>query len=198
LSKMVKKEFVESVNKSFKFMHELHDIYIKQIVPEFTKTGMQNRMAVPKLVKIVLNSGIGREAQGDKKVLESMAKQLAVIAGQKPQITRAKRAISSFKLRAGDAVGLRATLRGPRMYDFLTKFIRLALPRVRDFHGVPTSGFDGKGNYTLGITEQSIFPELDYSMIDRPRGFEITFVTTAGNDADGKKLLTLFGMPFTK
>ena len=179
-------------------MHELHDIYLKQIVPEFTKAGIKNRMAVPKLKKIVINSGIGREAQGDKKVLESMAKQLAVIAGQKPQITRAKRAISSFKLRAGDAVGLRATLRGPRMYDFITKFIRLALPRVRDFHGVPLTGFDGKGNYTLGIHEQSIFPELDYSMIDRPRGFEISFVTTAGNDADGKKLLTLFGMPFEK
>ena len=171
---------------------------MKQIVPEFTKAGIVNRMAIPKLVKIVINCGIGREALGDKKVLESMAKQLAVIAGQKPQITRSKRAISSFKLRAGDAVGLRATLRGPRMYDFLTKFIGIAMPRVRDFHGIPTKGFDGKGNYTLGIIEQSIFPELEYSMIDKPRGFEITFVTTAGNDADGKKLLTLFGMPFEK
>ena len=198
MSKIQKREFVKSVNRHYNSMHELHEIYLKQIVPEFTKAGIKNRMAVPKMVKIVINCGIGREAQGDKKVLESMAKQLAVIAGQKPQITRAKRAISSFKLRAGDAVGLRATLRGPRMYDFLTKFIRLALPRVRDFHGVPGVGFDGKGNYTLGIHEQSIFPELDYSMIDRPRGFEITFVTTAGNDADGKKLLTLFGMPFEK
>jgi large subunit ribosomal protein L5 len=179
-------------------MNELHDIYMKHVVPEFLKSKGANRMAVPKLVKIVINCGIGREALGDKKVLESMTKQLAVIAGQKPQITRAKRAISTFKLRAGDAVGLRATLRGPRMYDFLTKFIRLALPRVRDFHGVPSAGFDGKGNYTLGISEQGIFPELDYSMIDRPRGFEVTFVTTAGNDADGKKLLTLFGMPFEK
>lgn len=155
-------------------------------------------MAIPKLVKIVINCGIGREAQGDKKVLESMTHQLAVIAGQKPQITRAKRAISTFKLRAKDAVGLKATLRGSRMYDFLMKFIRIALPRVRDFHGVPTTGFDGKGNYTFGISEQSIFPELDYSLIDRPRGFEVTFVTTAGNNADGKKLLSLFGMPFTK
>ena len=179
-------------------MHELHDIYLKQIVPEFAKAGIKNRMAIPKLTKIVINCGIGREALGDKKVLESMASQLAVISGQKPQITRAKRAISTFKLRAGDAVGLRATLRGYRMYDFLTKFIRLALPRVRDFHGVSAKGFDGRGNYTLGIHEQSIFPELDYSMIDKPRGFEITFVTSAGNDADGKKLLTLFGMPFEK
>ncbi len=184
--------------KLSKLMHELHDIYMKQIVPEFAKAGIKNRMAIPRLSKIVVNCGIGREASTDKKVLESMAGQLAVIAGQKPQITRAKRAISTFKLRAGDAVGLRATLRGPRMYDFLTKFIRIALPRVRDFHGVPSAGFDGKGNYTLGITEQSIFPELDYSMIDRPRGFEVTFVTTAGNDKDSKKLLTLFGMPFEK
>jgi large subunit ribosomal protein L5 len=171
---------------------------MNKIVPEFLKAKNSNRMAVPRLVKIVINCGIGREASGDKKVLESMAKQLAVIAGQKAQITRAKRAISTFKLRAGDAVGLRATLRGPRMYDFLTKFIRVALPRVRDFHGVPSAGFDGKGNYTLGIHEQSIFPELDYSMIDRPRGFEITLVTTADNDADAKKLLSLFGMPFEK
>ncbi len=178
-------------------MHELHDIYIKQIVPQFSKAGIQNRMAIPRLVKIVINCGIGREALADKKVLEAASRQLAVIAGQKPQITRAKRAISTFKLRAGDAVGLRATLRGPRMYDFLTKFIRLALPRVRDFHGVPVSGFDGKGNYTLGIHEQSIFPELDYSMIDKPRGFEVSFVTTAGNDKDGKKLLIGFGMPFS-
>lgn len=179
-------------------MQELHDIYQKQIVPEFLKAGIANRMAVPKLLKIVINCGIGREGLADKKVLESMASQLAVIAGQKPQITRAKRAISTFKLRAGDAVGLKATIRGPRMYDFLTKFIRIALPRVRDFHGVSVNGFDGKGNYTLGISEQSIFPELDYSMIDRPRGFEVTFVTTAGNDSDGKKLLSLFGMPFEK
>jgi large subunit ribosomal protein L5 len=177
-------------------MHELKDHYLKKIVPEFVKDG-RNRMAVPKLVKVVVNCGMG-EALADKKALDKMAAQLAVIAGQKPQIMRAKRAISTFKLRAGDAVGLRATLRGPRMYDFVSKFIRIALPRVRDFHGVPNRGFDGKGNYTLGIREQTIFPELDYSLIDKPRGFEITFVTTAGNDADGKKLLILFGVPFEK
>lgn len=175
-------------------MHELSEHYKKVIVPEFGKV---NRMAVPKLVKIVINCGLG-EALADKKALEKMGAQLTVIAGQKPQIMRAKRAISSFKLRAGDAVGLRATIRGTRMYDFLSKFIRIALPRVRDFHGVPAKGFDGRGNYTMGIRDQSIFPELDYSLIDKPRGFEITFVTTAGNDADGKKLLTLFGVPFVK
>ena len=177
-------------------MHDLNDQYLKQIVPEFLKDG-RNRMAVPRLMKIVINCGMG-EALADKKALEKMAAQLAVIAGQKPQVMRAKRAISTFKLRAGDAVGLRATLRGPRMYDFISKFIRIALPRVRDFRGVPNRGFDGKGNYTIGIREQSIFPELDYSLIDKPRGFEITFVTNAGNDADGKKLLTLFGVPFVK
>lgn len=177
-------------------MHDLNDQYLKKIVPEFAKDG-RNRMAVPRLTKVVINCGMG-EALADKKALEKMAAQLAVIAGQKPQIMRAKRAISTFKLRAGDAVGLRATLRGSRMYDFMSKFIRIALPRVRDFRGVPNRGFDGRGNYTIGIKEQSIFPELDYSLIDRPRGFEITFVTSAGNDADGKKLLTLFGVPFVK
>lgn len=177
-------------------MHEFNEKYKKEIVPEFAKDG-RNRMAVPKMVKIVINCGMG-EALADKKSLEKMAAQLAVIAGQKPQVMRAKRAISTFKLRAGDAVGLRATLRGPRMFDFFSKFIRIALPRVRDFHGVPNKGFDGRGNYTIGIKEQTIFPELDYSLIDKPRGFEITFVTTAGNDRDGKKLLTLFGVPFVK
>ena len=157
----------------------------------------RNRMAVPKLTKVVINCGMG-EALADKKTLEKMAAQLAVIAGQKPQIMRAKRAISTFKLRAGDAIGLRATLRGTRMYDFVSKFIRIALPRVRDFRGVSAKGFDGRGNYTVGIREQSIFPELDYSLIDKPRGFEVSFVTSAGNDRDGKKLLTLFGMPFVK
>ena len=177
-------------------MHDLVEQYQKNIVPKFTADG-RNRMAVPRLTKIVINCGLG-EALADKKVLEKMGAQLAVITGQKPQIMRSKRAISSFKLRAGDAVGLRSTLRGTRMYDFLAKFIGIALPRVRDFHGVPNRGFDGKGNYTLGIRDQSIFPELDYSMIDKPRGFEITFVTKAGNDEDGKKLLTLFGIPFEK
>lgn len=177
-------------------MHELTDIYNKQIAPQFMKDG-KNCMAVPRLYKVVINCGMG-EALADKKTLEKMAAQLAVIAGQKPQIMRAKRAISTFKLRAGDAVGLRVTLRGTRMYDFVSKFIRIALPRVRDFHGVADRGFDGKGNYTIGIREQSIFPELDYSLIDKPRGFEITFVTTAGNNSDGKKLLSLFGIPFEK
>lgn len=158
---------------------------------------IKNPMAVPKLAKIVINVGLG-EAIADKKVMEKMMAQLSVIAGQKPQITRAKRAISTFKLRAGDAIGLKATLRGKRMYDFLTKLVTIALPRVRDFRGISAAGFDGRGNYTMGISEQTIFPELEYGMVDKVRGFEVTFVTTAEKDGDAKMLLTLLGMPFEK
>lgn len=154
-------------------------------------------MAVPKLVKIVINSSMG-EALRDGKVMEKMAAQLAVITGQKPALTRAKRAISSFKLRAGDAIGLKVTLRGKRMYDFLTKLIGIALPRVRDFRGIPVRGFDRKGNYTLGIQEQTIFPDLEYSLVDKTRGFEVTFVTTAKQNDHAKELLTLLGLPFEK
>ena len=138
------------------------------------------------------------EALSDKKVLDKAAAQLAVITGQKPQPRRAKRAISTYKLRAGDVIGLRVTIRGKRMYDFFTKLVGIALPRVRDFRGVPASGFDQKGNYTMGIAEMTIFPELDYSLVDKVRGFEITFVTTAASPEAGKKLLSLLGMPFVK
>ncbi|MBI3342685.1 50S ribosomal protein L5 [Candidatus Gottesmanbacteria bacterium] len=158
----------------------------------------QNPMAVPKLVKIVANCGIGREALTDKKVIEKVSAQLAAITGQKPAVTRAKRAISSFKLRAGDAIGLKVTLRGRRCADFFTRLVGIALPRVRDFRGVPGSGFDGHGNYTLGITEQTIFPDLDYTLVDKTRGLEVTFVTSATSDEHAKKLLTLLGMPFEK
>lgn len=150
------------------------------------------------LVKIVVNCGIGREAIADKKVIEKMAAQLAVITGQKPAVTRAKRAISSFKLRAGDVVGLKVTLRGKKMRDFMTRLVTIALPRVRDFRGMPLTGFDGNGNYTMGIAEQTIFPELDYTLVDKTRGFEVTFVTSAETDEDAKKLLTVLGLPFEK
>ena len=158
--------------------------------------GITNSMATPRLVKIVVNCGIGREAIADKKIIEKVSAQLGVITGQKPAITRARRAISTFKLRAGDTVGLKVTLRGKMMVDFFTRLVRLALPRVRDFRGVSESGFDGHGNYTLGITEQTIFPELDYAMVDKIRGFEVTFVTTATSDEHARVLLTLLGMPF--
>lgn len=156
-----------------------------------------NIMQTPKLVKIVVNCGMG-EALADKKAIEKMAAQLAVITGQKPQLMRAKRAISTFKLRAGDAVGLRVTLRGRRMKDFLTKLVGIALPRVRDFRGIPNRGFDGNGNYTLGVKEHTIFPELEYSMLDKVRGFEITFVTTAALNKEAKLLLIKSGLPFEK
>lgn len=159
--------------------------------------GVLNIMQVPRLIKIVVNCGMG-EALADKKTMEKMSAQLAVITGQKPQIMRAKRAISTFKLRAGDAVGLRVTLRGRRMKDFLAKLVGIALPRVRDFRGIPNRGFDGNGNYTLGVKEHTIFPELEYSMVDKVRGFEITFVTTAQSDEHAKKLLTTLGLPFAK
>lgn len=179
-------------------MTPLQEKYTKEIAPKLMRElGIANRMAVPKLVKIVVNCGLG-EAVGDKKIIEKVAAQLAVITGQKPQVTRAKRAISTFKLRAGDAIGLRVTLRGDRMYTFFTKLVALAFPRVRDFRGVPTTGFDQKGNYTLGIREQTIFPELDYEMMDKVRGFEITCVTSAQKSSDGRVLLTALGMPFVK
>ena len=179
-------------------MNELQEKYIKEIVPAFkSKHGVKNTMAVPKLVKIVVNCGMG-EALTDKKVMEKMSAQLAVITGQKPEVKTAKRAISTFKLRAGDAVGLRVTIRGKRMYDFLQKLIAIGLPRVRDFRGVPLKGFDGRGNYTLGIKEHTIFPELEYNMVDKVRGFEISFVTTAKTDEMGRILLQLLGMPFVK
>lgn len=179
-------------------MDSLQHTYTTDIAPKLMKElGMKNPMAVPKLVKIVINSSMG-EALRDGKVMEKMSTQLAVIAGQKPVMTRAKRAISSFKLRAGDAIGLKVTLRGKRMFDFLTKLIGIALPRVRDFRGISVRGFDGKGNYTLGIKEQTIFPDLDYSLVDKTRGLEVTFVTTAKQNDYAKKLLTLLGLPFEK
>ncbi len=179
-------------------MHTILENYLKTIVPEFMTThGIKNRMAVPKLTKIVVNCGLG-EALTDKKVVEKMSSQMAIITGQKPQVMRAKKAISSFKVREGDVVGLRVTLRGDRMFDFMQRFISLALPRVRDFRGIPTTGFDGHGNYTIGIKEQTMFPELEYDQVDKVRGMEITFVNTAKTDEMGRTLLKLFGMPFVK
>lgn len=177
---------------------KLKEQYKKEIVQKLaSELAIANPMAVPKLVKIVVNCGMG-EAMKDKKVLEKMTQQLAVITGQKPSVTRAKRAISTFKLRAGDPIGLKATLRGKRMYDFVTKLIAIALPRVRDFRGVSHRGFDGHGNYTMGIAEQTIFPELEYNLVDKVRGFEITLVTSSDSDEHAKRLLELFGLPFEK
>ncbi len=179
-------------------MESLQEQYKKNIVPQLMKDlRIVNPLSVPKLEKIVINVGLG-EALANKKVIDAMTAQLSAITGQKPQTTRAKRAISTFKLRAGDVIGLKVTLRGKRMYDFLTKLIAIAIPRVRDFRGIAKKGFDGKGNYTLGISEQTIFPELEYSMVDKVRGFEVTFVTTVQKDADAKAFLILLGLPFEK
>jgi large subunit ribosomal protein L5 len=179
-------------------MNTLYKTYSEIVVPKLKEElGIANSMAVPKLVKIVINCGLG-EALKDKKVVDSVSAQLSAITGAKPQITRAKQAISAFKLRAGDIVGIRVTLRGARMYDFFMKLVGIALPRVRDFRGVPQKGFDRGGNYTLGLREQTIFPELEYKLVDKIRGFEITFVSTARDVEEGKALLTALGMPFEK
>lgn len=159
-------------------------------------------MAKPKVTKVVLNIGL-KEAVSDKGVLAKASEQLAAIAGQKPKVTRAKTSIANFKVREGDAVGLAVTLRGRRMRDFLTKLFTIVLPRVRDFHGVPTTAFDGRGNYTLGLTEQIVFPEIDFAKIDvsgsgKIRGLEISIVTTAKNPEASRQLLTEMGMPFKK
>lgn len=179
-------------------MTYMQELYKKEVVPKLMgELGISHQMAVPKLIKIVVNCGLG-EALKDKKVVEKMAVQLAVLTGQKPAVTRAKQAISTFKLRAGDAIGLKVTLRGKRMYEFLIKLISIALPRVRDFSGIPLKGFDGKGSYTLGIREQTIFPEIDYDIIDHARGFEITLVTSATNRKHAESLLVALGLPFEK
>lgn len=157
--------------------------------------GKGNIMEVPKLDKIVVNMGVG-EAVSRGALLEGAVADLKTITGQHPQITRAKKSIAGFKLREGNAIGAKVTLRGNRMYEFLDRLIGLAIPRIRDFRGLPTKSFDGNGNYTFGVTEQLIFPEIDYDQIDSTRGMDITFVTTAKTDAEGRALLDAFGFPF--
>lgn len=158
---------------------------------------LTNIMQVPQLIKIVVNVGLG-EALVDHKVIEKVAYQLSLLTGQKPQSTRGRRSIASFKLRAGEVIGLKVTLRGKRMYDFFEKLVRIVLPRIRDFRGISLSGFDGHGNYNLGLSEMSVFPEIDYGKLDKSRGLEVTLVTSAGNDRGGHALLTKLGMPFEK
>jgi len=179
-------------------MTQAEQNYQEIIIPKLmADLGIKNRMAVPKLLKIVVNCSLG-EALGDKKILEKATVQIAAITGLHPVVTKAKKAISAFKLREGDAIGLKVTLRGKRMYDFLTRLTGVALPRVRDFRGIPKKGFDGNGNYTLGIAEQTIFPDLEYALVDKVRGFEATFVTSAQADDQARALLTLLGLPFEK
>ncbi len=156
-----------------------------------------NVMLVPRLDKIVINMGVGR-AVGQPSLLEGAVRDLTVITGQKPLVTRAKKSIAGFKLREGNAVGAKVTLRGDRMWEFFDRLVSLAIPRVRDFRGLPPRGFDGRGNYTFGVTEQLIFPEINYDRIDAPRGMDISIVTTARTNAEGRALLDAFGFPFRK
>ena len=166
----------------------------KKLQDEF---GIKNVMAVPKVDKVVLNMGVG-EAIANSKVLDNAVEELAIIAGQKPVIRRAKKSIASFKLREGVPIGTSVTLRGEKMYEFLDRLINIALPRVRDFRGVPTRSFDGRGNYTLGIRDHFIFPEIDVGRVDKSKGMNITIVTTAKNDEQARVLLRELGMPFGK
>jgi len=179
-------------------MSELKEKYKKEIVPQLMKLGgYENIMQVPRLEKVALNIGMG-SANQDAKALEAAEKDLTAISGQHPVITRAKKSIAAFKLREGMNVGLRVTLRGERMYQFLEKLVNAALPRMREFRGVPPSSFDGRGNYTLGFKEQTLFPEIDYDKIDKARGLEVSIVTTAKTDEEGKNLLELLGLPFAQ
>lgn len=179
-------------------MARLKDMYKNEIVAGMTKKfGYKNVMEVPKLNKIVINMGVG-EAKDNAKVLDTAVKDLEIIAGQKPVITKAKKSIANFKLREGMSIGCKVTLRGEKMYEFADRLINLALPRVRDFRGVNPNAFDGRGNYSLGIKEQLIFPEIEYDKVDKVRGMDIIFVTTANTDEEGRELLTQFGMPFRK
>jgi large subunit ribosomal protein L5 len=176
----------------------LKDKYAKEVAPALKKAfGIDNVMAVPRLEKIVLNMGLG-EAVANPKMLDGAAEELSSIAGQKAQITKAKKSIAVFKLRTGMPIGARVTLRGDRMWEFLDRLINIALPRVRDFRGVSGKAFDGRGNYTLGVRDHFIFPEIDYAKTDKSKGLNVTIVTTAGRDDRAKALLAELGMPFAK
>lgn len=179
-------------------MSRLKEQYQNEIVDAMIKKfGYKNIMEVPKLDKVVINMGVG-EAKDNAKVLESAVKDMEIIAGQKVVVTKAKNSVANFKIREGMAIGCKTTLRGEKMYEFADRLINLALPRVRDFRGVNPDAFDGRGNYALGIKEQLIFPEIEYDKVDKVRGMDVIFVTTAHTDEEARELLRLFGMPFKK
>jgi large subunit ribosomal protein L5 len=174
----------------------LQERYAKEILPALAKKfKRENRLSLPRLSKIVLNMGVGKALQ-DKERMKQAAEHLGLIAGQRPQITKARMAVSGFRLREGNEIGCRVTLRGRRMYEFLDRLINVALPRIRDFRGVNPKSFDGNGNYSMGVTEQLIFPEIDPDKVSFTQGMDITFVTTTKNDDEARELLRLFGMPF--
>ena len=177
-------------------MSRLKEMYKNEIVDAMVKKfGYKNTMEVPKLEKIVINMGVG-EAKENAKILDSAVKDLTAITGQKPVLTKAKKSVANFKIREGMPIGCKVTLRGERMYEFADRLINLALPRVRDFRGVNPNAFDGRGNYALGIKEQLIFPEIEYDKVDKVRGMDVIFVTTAKTDEEARELLRLLGMPF--
>jgi large subunit ribosomal protein L5 len=177
-------------------MNRLRDKYLKEVVPALKKEfGYTNVMAIPKIQKVVINMGLG-EATANAKVIEVATDELGRITGQKPVVRRAKKSIAQFKVRAGMPVGAMVTLRGERMYEFLDRLVSVALPRVRDFKGISPKGFDGRGNYTLGLRDQLIFPEIDYMKVDKTRGMNVSVVTTAKSDEEARKLLQFIGLPF--
>ncbi|MDV5106973.1 50S ribosomal protein L5 [Clostridium perfringens] len=179
-------------------MNRLQERYEKEVVPTMMeKFGYKNIMQVPKIEKVVINMGVG-EAKDNPKVLESAVSDLQIIAGQKPVLTRAKKSVANFKIRENMALGCKVTLRKTNMYEFVDKLVSIALPRVRDFRGVSTKAFDGRGNYSLGIKEQLIFPEIEYDKVDKVRGMDIIFVTSANTDEEARELLRFLGMPFAQ
>jgi large subunit ribosomal protein L5 len=179
-------------------MARLKDKYTKDIAPALlSKFKYKSSMEIPKLEKVVINMGVG-DVKENPKAIDAAAGDMALIAGQKPIVTKAKKSVAAFKLREGMNIGCKVTLRGKRMYEFVDKLLNAALPRVRDFRGVPVNSFDGRGNYSMGVKDQLIFPEIDYDKIDKVRGMDITFVTTAKNDEEAKELLKLLGMPFSQ
>ncbi len=178
--------------------NRFRDFYENEVVPAMTeKFGYTNKLAVPKIEKIVINMGLG-EAKENSKIIDAAISDLTQLSGQKPIVTKAKKSIAAFKLREGMPIGCKVTLRGEKMYSFADRLISVALPRVRDFRGVSANSFDGRGNYTLGVKEQIMFPEIRYDKIDKVRGMDIVFVTTAKTDEEARELLRLFGMPFIK
>jgi len=179
-------------------MARLQQIYREKIVPELKQSlGLANTMQVPRILKITVNMGVG-EAVADKKVMDAATADLAKITGQKPAITKAKKSVATFKVRDGQAIGCKVTLRGARMYEFLDRLVNIAIPRIRDFRGISSRSFDGRGNYSLGVKEQIIFPEIQYDQIDQIRGMDITISTSAADDKHGRALLEAFHFPFRK
>jgi large subunit ribosomal protein L5 len=179
-------------------LNRLKEVYEKEIVGALVKKfSYKNRLAAPKIEKVVVNMGLG-EAKENAKVIENAVNDMSIITGQKPIVTKAKKSVAAFKLRAGMPIGCKVTLRGDKMYSFVDRLINVALPRVRDFRGVSPESFDGRGNYTMGLKEQLIFPEIQFDKIDKIRGMDIVFVTTAKTDEEAKELLSLYGMPFAK